>query len=90
MGGGFLLQVMSQVSYHLRQRLATQKGPENPALGEVSQVLGFARQQHSALAQFLLDLKAICRNIATINRTRMAGGFSGRLSPGNQLAPCTI
>ncbi|MBB3811510.1 hypothetical protein FHS81_003625 [Pseudochelatococcus contaminans] len=42
------------------------------------------------LAQFLLDLVLFCRNIAMINRTRIAGGFSGRLSPGNQLAPCTI
>ena len=40
--------------------------------------------------QFPLDLKTICRNIATINRTRLAGGFSGRLSPGNQLTPAHI
>lgn len=39
---------------------------------------------------FLLALKFFCRNIATINRTRKAGGFSGRLSPGNQLTPAHI
>lgn len=39
---------------------------------------------------FSLALKPVCRNIATINRTRKAGGFSGRLSPGNQLTPAHI
>lgn len=39
---------------------------------------------------FSLALEPVCRNIATINRTRKAGGFSGRLSPGNQLTPAHI
>ncbi len=39
---------------------------------------------------FSLALGPVCRNIVTINRTRKAGGFSGRLSPGNQLTPAHI
>jgi hypothetical protein len=38
----------------------------------------------------LLDPVGVCRDIAAINRTRGAGGFSGRLSPGNQLALRTL
>jgi hypothetical protein len=36
---------------------------------------------------FKLDLSGICRNIASINWTRIAGGFSGRRSPGNRQTP---
>jgi hypothetical protein len=50
---------------------------------------------HTALcccveSENLLASKEECRDIAPINRTRLAGGFSGRPSPGNQLSPAHI
>jgi hypothetical protein len=41
-------------------------------------------------SKFLLDLERICRNISVSNRTRTAGGFSERLSLGNQLTPAHL